>query len=430
MRRSVLGAGFFMLASTLIASGARPIASGRQRIEASSLRPLLDLYDRKQYDTATTRISQLSSLSEADKDFDAAARRWIATGDRANSPHRRLVAATVALEIAHQLPAPRQSRESFILWACALLREEPQPPPSDAERFWHLSSVAALEELGAWQTLVGSAQVPRWVPHDARSAAASALAQAEEQRGHLFHSLERFPDEPRLGLVMVEWLERLTWRINRIAHEGSLFVDVPETLAGDEVTPAMIAAFESRARAGVPPDARTPDEAIVPDTQQSAVLALTLVKALDHVAAGYSELTGREPIRAEAELRLGYVHLRLGRWPLALEHLREAGRTATDRDLLYLSHYFTGWAHERSGHRDDAVAAYRQALSVIPNVRSATTLLAAQLFLGDSATEREEAYRLLDTLYKTPQPPDPFVAYRGNDARLWQTFMTRLRGAL
>ena len=100
----------------------------------------------------------------------------------------------------------------------------------------------------------------------------------------------------------------------------------------------------------------------------------------------------------------------------------------SERFLAAVADYFSGWALEQMGRRDDAIAAYRRALSASPHSRNVSTLLAAQLFL---ANERTEAYAVLDAAFKVePEPIDLVVQFERGDGRFVSEYVARLREAL
>jgi hypothetical protein len=106
---------------------------------------------------------------------------WVHAGPEQERPRRRLAAATFALEAARAAEGIEWKRvirldawtddkgnttqegadrvywnapPLLVEWGCALLRQEPTPPP--VERIWHLASVAAAQGAGDTEFLIGS----------------------------------------------------------------------------------------------------------------------------------------------------------------------------------------------------------------------------------------------------------------------------------
>ena len=96
--------------------------------------------------------------------------------------------------------------------------------------------------------------------------------------------------------------------------------------------------------------------------------------------------------------------------------------------MAYLGHLFSGWALARMRQTDDAVAAYRAALTVVPRARSATMLLAALLVMNHRLAEAEAIVDAAMT--ETGTPDDPWRGYPLGGYRSYQGLIDRLREAI
>jgi Flp pilus assembly protein TadD len=199
-------------------------------------------------------------------------------------------------------------------------------------------------------------------------------------RAHLSHIRQRFPGEPRIELARALLAEYDYWTLR---------------MAGaSDVT-------DSNARHDEPAAARP-------------------IPALEAAA--------RHPAnQAEASLRLGFLHSRLGNLDQALAHLRTAAEGSDDATRVYLAQLFAGWTHEKAGRPEDAVVAYRHALTTQPAL-SAALALAVRLYAVD---ERDEADAVVaQVLAARPIVPDPWKAYGYGDFRRWPDLIARLRAAV
>jgi hypothetical protein len=86
--------------------------------------------------------------------------------------------------------------------------------------------------------------------------------------------------------------------------------------------------------------------------------------------------------------------------------------------------------HQLAGDGSRAVDSFEAALSVVPNSRSAATLLAAQLMLSDRPGDRRRSYAVLQRAYAPEVPVDPWMLFRKGDAWRWTEYMQGLRDAL
>jgi len=153
--------------------------------------------------------------------------------------------------------------------------------------------------------------------------------------------------------------------------------------------------------------------------------------ALKHASetiAIFDALLDDPVVAAEAELRAGYVEMRRRHWAEAVRRFDRARTGTTDKFLVATACYFEGWVHEHEHRVAEAVAAYRRAHAIAPDMRTVSTLLAAQLYLTD---DRAEAYPLLESaLNADPPPVDLLLVLERGDARLVPGYLAALREAL
>jgi tetratricopeptide (TPR) repeat protein len=126
----------------------------------------------------------------------------------------------------------------------------------------------------------------------------------------------------------------------------------------------------------------------------------------------------------EANLRLGYLLERAGRFPDAIETL---GRVAPGDDpgQLYLSQLFLGWAYDGLDRTADAERAFRAAIDAMPGAEVATLALAVHLY---ERGRRDEADTLTDEMLgRQPRVIDPWRIYGYGDLRRWPALMDKLR---
>ena len=196
----------------------------------------------------------------------------------------------------------------LIEWACEQLAKY---PTRALEEVWLRASIALIEGRQAWTMLTGATS------------------------SHLAHAGQRFPENAHFKLAEAVSAEAS-------ASDPSVRAPGDRGMVIDQLSAEMLelpVAAESK-----PPQAA----------------------ALEKAASALEPLLPDETIGAEARLRLGYIQLRLGRSDVALEHFRRIATARGDavpevsRPPVYrvdASAY---------GPIDDAAAAYRAALSVVP----------------------------------------------------------------
>jgi tetratricopeptide (TPR) repeat protein len=169
--------------------------AGATQIDASPI-DLLEYYNLREYEpvrSALTRAAggDLGIILDA---WKGEAEKWIEADGAESSARRRLVVATVALEVGRAaLDQQWQRSKEIIEWTCALWRK--QRIRTTGERLFHLAALALIE---------GARDI-------------------EAMDEHAAHVKERFPDEPRLLLAhafrqeIAFWDQRLNPGLNEEA---------------------------------------------------------------------------------------------------------------------------------------------------------------------------------------------------------------------
>jgi tetratricopeptide (TPR) repeat protein len=367
----------------------------------------LDMYERG--DTAVLTAFGRSGLAAGVLDeFRRSASKWIAARGKDAAPRRRLVVATFALEAA------KGGGWGLIEWACDQLR----PPhnlktPLPEERLWQEAALAELES-----------QAPYYVV-----------------QAHLWHLNTRFKDVP-LVLLARGWTKQGEWEaipaeiaaipsaatyyLNR-AGGGAFSDDLwrpfsYQDLGFDPLRPQY---------AGFQQDGAFPRPPTLPRVDLGGSIWTkpdNFREVGERVIRTYERALASPAVAAEAHLRIGYLRLVSGKSADALAHFEQVPGLTRDRDLLYLTELFTGWAAERAGHLDVAEAAYRRALTHVPSARTAVMWLAAAL---QSRGQLADAQALIDaSLAASSTVADPWPLFGQGDMRVWPATMDRLRAAL
>lgn len=122
-------------------------------------------------------------------------------------------------------------------------------------------------------------------------------------------------------------------------------------------------------------------------------------------------LTALEPlaavpaVAADTWIRMGLIYVTVSDHAAALKAFERAQAATAPPAVAYLSHFLAGRALEVLQRPDDAIAAYRRALAIVPNAESATVALASLLFLRN---EREASVSLIDQAFAAAgAPTDP-----------------------
>jgi tetratricopeptide (TPR) repeat protein len=351
-----------------------PLGVGAQ---VPSTTGLLDRYARGDYTALTVPRSALD-LQRMRQGLVHDAEPWIRDGRASETRRRQLVAATVALELARAgFDVDWGEGRQLIEWGSGLLRKG---TADETERLWHLAALSLIH--GAYDYEL----------------------QVKQQK----EAWRRFDTEPRFFLAVVLMLESETW---------------PDPDRG-EPWDANDAALEQAAESVAA--RRTTRQPIPSDVREKAMEYQRRAK-MRSVIELLEDLSNEEAIRADALLRLGFLHLRLRHAEIAVEQFEDVLALTQDPVLLYLAHFLTGQAHEQDGDRANAIAAYRAALEALPSTPSASVAIASLLFL---AGNRDEAASLIDAAVKKPAALDPWRDYQSGDFRFWSARFDALRKAL
>jgi tetratricopeptide (TPR) repeat protein len=332
------------------------------------------------------RMADLSFLkSERDfeqfrEQFTREAAAWIRVGDQASMRRRELVAATVALEVAHSgFDVAWSQNRKLIEWGAELLRKAPQP--DEGERRWHLAALSLVQGAFDYRLLI-------------------------DLKDDVWQ--QRFPREPRLMFALLVLLEGDTW------PDPDRGVPWNEDEAALETGHKML---QTRRATRQTTTAEMRSKSIEYLRRRNMRQVMTLLE----------DFSNSSELRAEAILRLGVLHLRFRNYEVAHDQFEDVLKLTKEPFLLYLAHFFRGVTLEQAGDRGDAIDAYRAALVVIPRAQSASFALASLLFLQD---ERDEASTVIDAAIQLPIAPDPWRGYQSGDFRLWPERVTALRRAL
>ena len=242
------------------------------------------------------------------------------------------------------------------------------------------------------------------------------LRQQIGRGGQLAVSLRRFPNEPRFLLAQVETLESdALWR------NGVIWTTL---------VPAVLEVARRDVAAPMPVDPRTTAERFAVARIQAAREMLAAVASVPQIQAAFESLRRFPELNEEIELHLGYLDGVAMQWPSALAHLSRLKATSTEPYLAYLAEYLTGRVLQVTDDRVGAAAAFERACAIVPGARSASAQWAAELLMSERAGDADQAYALLRSAYSDRGLADPWEQFGHGDARLWPTYVTRLREAL
>jgi len=313
------------------------------------------------------------------------AEEWIVSGGASAVQKRRLIAAVVALDYTASRPG---LSPQLYEWAARTLRESAEPQAEEAT--WLRASVALAEGRGAWTLLTGVSPIV-----GARLGAVLAIDPLFGA-GHLAYALSRFEANPYFKLARVVTVEAQT-----SPPPGAITVAATGTgVVSDQIDAQML--------------------------NPSADAALGPQKRLEGAIEALRELVGDPHVGAEARLRLGYLQLRLGQRAVAVQELSRI--ETTDQFVAHLAHLFRGWALAKDGKLDEAAAAYRASLTVVPHARSASALFTAFCIQHGRLADAEAA---ADELMQKPAAgSDPWRTYLESDYREYPALLARLREAV
>jgi tetratricopeptide (TPR) repeat protein len=362
----------------------------------------LELYERGEYAAFFDAVDRPGSLEGLFPAFEKEANGWLREGDQVSSARRRIVAATVALEIAHRLrDKPSHYPGQYLVWASLVVRQDPGLNVPSVERLWYLACLSGMTELDQpWVFVTG---------RENRGSPVDRLASALGQGGQLAEALRRFPEEPRFQLARVA--------------SSAWFVE------GSQIPPSFSELARRRAEGGTPERRRGDDWVAAVAWSQANRVRIEMAR-VPELKQAYEALGVHESLRAEIALHVGYLESVAMNHGAALDRLRRVSELTSDTYVRFLADYFIGRTYQNMGDRNGAREAFDRAASIVPNARSAATHLAAELLLTDRLADRERAYTLLQGTYSDRSPQDPLQFFGRGDARLWPVYMAHLRRAL
>jgi len=331
---------------------------------------LLDRYERGDHDGVVADLAKASDIVVLARELQGRGEAWTTPPNAALTTieRRRLVVAVFMLELAAaHLETDWGALRYTVEWACELIRKGRTTP---AERVWHLA-VVALAGGARDEHMLAYLPLPF-------STSDAMLRQRFTSFVHGDHAARRFPDEIRFRFA-----ETFANGLPGLAEPNR---DTPTRLGREER-----------------------------DASEAAIRSM-------------KKFVNDPVVGPEAHLRIGHIYYCLANPTAANTHYAAALRGTRDPFVQYLVHFFTGRMHDASGRRQDAAAAYRQALAVQPFVQSGTMALAATLFLDG---KQGEAYDLLNAAFAArPRPPDPWRLYGYGDYRFWPELIGQLRSQL
>jgi tetratricopeptide (TPR) repeat protein len=120
------------------------------------------------------------------------------------------------------------------------------------------------------------------------------------------------------------------------------------------------------------------------ETPRSAIARFPLLLRLQEAERELRSMTPDPSVAAQVQVDLGILALDFADRQAAIGHFTEAERAATEPFTRHVALVLRARTHDLSGRQDDAVSDYAAALRVIPHAWSASTALAALLFVrGD-----------------------------------------------
>ena len=336
---------------------------------------LIDRYAAGDYDGAVQSYLSSPNPGLLRKEFERRAGLGADSGTPAARQRQRVIAATFALDIASRLLWP-EDVDPLVELGCKLL--EGNDTGDAATELWYRTSVAVFVRTR------DDGQLVTW--GGPGKPLGSRVAPARRQVDHVAHALRRFPKEPRFQLAAAELV--------------AVTAD-SEPPRDAEWVPTNVL------------DKRTPE-------------ALRRIRAQQAIAL-FEPLRADKGLQSEADLRIGFLRFTLHEPQAALEAYARA-RRSDDPFIEYLSAFLSGRALDQLKKPGEAVERYREALTIIPRVQSATNALAASLFL---AGKPDEAYALVaDALSAQPRPDDPWHHFGYGDLRFIPEMLVDLRAAI
>jgi tetratricopeptide (TPR) repeat protein len=380
----------------------------------------LERYARGDEKAVDWLVSRYDDFDAFRSPFTRTAQSWIHSGDAdGTAARRRVLAAAFALEAAFHRSAStglivRGTGPQLVSWAADVIAQANQP---EIEHAWFRAAIALGEREVDPRWLLGADLLQTMAATRTGGFALKTLESARES-ALIGRAQRRFPGDPVFLLADVRAIERDTWPLGIAAQTGNrTSTPIDDSLDADELARMRT---EAEAAGGKPNDAGT--------LPRPVLMLVGRLDALARVEPGYAKLAAREPVRAEALLRLAYHELRVGKIEAALPRLEQVPAATIDPFLRYFAHYFRAWALERSGRRELAEQPYRDAIRELPRGSDPARMrLAALLML--SGRRAEAAPLVNDTLPRRTGSDETWELFKRGDARLLPELLRRLREA-
>jgi tetratricopeptide (TPR) repeat protein len=334
------------------------------------------------------------------------ARRWIVAAPPSEQPHRRLVAATLALDVAQRTMGDWDEASDLLEWGCDLLRTAPS---ADArERLWQLAALALIQS-----------------PRD------ETLAWSRDRSRHFEHVQHRLPGERRFELATIviderraDWTDslprlRLVPRILAVPEVERHWRELPES-------PHPVGGYSIPTTWRFDRESIRAIDAAAERRRRRPPYSVERSRELWQLFERLEPLRDDAELRAEVLVRQAYLLIRLAQPERADERLREAVASPADPAVRYLTHFLIGRLHLHDGRRADAAAAFARALEAMPGAQSAGLSLAAHLF---ERGVRDEAVEVAASVVTAPAH-DPWRDYVALEYRFWPARLAALRDAL
>jgi tetratricopeptide (TPR) repeat protein len=397
---------------------------------------VLDAYARAEFTDVDHALAGVDATPETLEAFRKSAGSWVNDAAPAGRARRSTVAAALALEVlqASLEAEPRSwvdnllkqpsanlhridARLQFVVWAESQASAGTAAADASFTRAWYLASIAAMERIGgipedlSWGILLG---VAKWSP--GMSSARDSVIQNLGDGGYLARAERRLPGESRVRLAKAE------------GHE---YLDTYCAMCFAEATPDVLDQLRHDAGMTVPTVITNLRDGELVQVKQQATRNLAGFDRLPAMAFEYAALAQVPAVQADADLHIGYLAIRATRYEAALGPLDTVRHVAREPQIEFLAEYLTGRALGRLGRHDEAVAALRRALVLVPHAASAAVMLSSELLRRGGAADRAEAYAVLDAaLGASPAPPDPWATYWEGDGWRLPAYVRQVREAL